>query len=486
MNRRFDIIKPLNPRNPITWFTALFLAAVIGLIVSKGIVAAAGLIILPFSIYFIIKVFENQQVGLISMLILSFIAIGLSRYIKGVPFGLTIDGVLILTYLALYAKNFHQRIDWSPAKNSLTVVAAIWFAYSLAELVNPEAVSKVAWFYAMRGVSFYFILTVPLCFILFNQRKDLRFFLRLWSVFAILATLKGMQQIYIKPDPFEQAWLNGGGYVTHILFGKLRAFSFFSDAGQFGAAQAHAGVVLGIVGWHCKDKRDRILYFIASLAGFYGMFISGTRGAIAVPFGGFLVYFLLRKNIRILLLGAFLGIAAFGFFKYTNIGNDNQHIRRMRTAFDPQDRSLQVRLENQRKLKVYMASRPFGGGIGSAGNWGLRFSPNSYLAQTPTDSWYVKIWAEMGIVGLVLHLSVLFYIIGRGAYIIGHKVKDPEIKYILIALEGGILGIMIASYGNGVLGQIPTGQLLYFSMAFIFMGERLSNETQPHELPSNQ
>jgi hypothetical protein len=39
------------------------------------------------------------------------------------------------------------------------------------------------------------------------------------------------------------------------------------------------------------------------------------------------------------------------FFKFTNIANGNAEIRRMRSAFDPNDPSLQVRLDNQKILK---------------------------------------------------------------------------------------------------------------------------------------
>jgi O-antigen ligase len=148
----------------------------------------------------------------------------------------------------------------------------------------------------------------------------------------------------------------------------------------------------------------------------------------------------------------------------------------MRTAFDPNDASLQVRLANQRKLSTYLASRPLGGGIGSAGGWGLRFSPQTFLAQTATDSWYVMIWAEQGIVGLILHLCILFYILGKSSYLIMFKIKDKELKAKMTALACGIFGIMGASYGNGVLGQMPTGILIYSSMAFLFMAPKLDEE----------
>lgn len=149
----------------------------------------------------------------------------------------------------------------------------------------------------------------------------------------------------------------------------------------------------------------------------------------------------------------------------------------MRTAFEPEDdASLQVRLENRRILKDYLKSRPFGGGIGSAGNWGKRFSPTGFLAQIATDSWYVQIWAEQGIIGLILHLVILSFIEVKSAYYIMFKIRDPVLRGKMAALLAAFTGIMGASYGNGVLGQMPTGIITYMSWVFLFISPQLDEE----------
>lgn len=441
-----------------------------------GLIAGLGIVVLPIAVAFLTIIFLYPKVGLYAIFILNFTALGINRYIPA-PWGLSIDGILILVYLSLFFMSFRKKIPWENAKSDVTLLAAIWYGYALFQLVNPEAVSRVAWFYAMRGVAFYMLLIIPLIFILFYKKKDLNVFLMIWAVFSILGTMKGIMQMMFGVDPFEQRWLDSGGAVTHILFGKLRVFSFYSDAGQFGASQGQTGVVFGILALNQKGNwKLKIFYGLTAVLGIYGMMISGTRGAIAVPVMGAALYVILRKNIKVMILGLIAGITFFGFFKYTTIGNGNYNIRRMRTAFDPNDASLLVRLENQRKLKAYMASRPFGGGIGSAGNWGQRFSPNTFLANTPTDSWYVAIWAEQGIVGLILHLFILLYIIIKSSFVVMFKIRDDWIKAQIAALACGMFGIMVASYGNGVLGQIPTGLLIYSSMAYLFLAQKLDEE----------
>ncbi len=439
---------------------------------TKGLVAGIGIIVLPIAIVYLGVLFAKPKLGILTIFILNFTILGLGRYIP-MTWGLLIDGLLFLMYLALFFKAFKIKIPWSRAQSQLTLLVTIWFGYALFQVVNPEAASFEAWFYAMRGLALYQWMIIPLLFILYNKPKDLKIFLIIWGVLSFLGTLKGVHQLIFGVDSFEQKWLDNGGALTHILFGKLRIFSFYSDAGQFGASQGHAGVVFGVLALFTKSKKFRIFCIVVALGGLYGMLISGTRGAIAVPAAGGIMFLILRKNIPILVLGAVMGIGIFVFFAHTTILNNNAEVRRMRTAFDPNDASLQVRLANQRKLAGYLSSRPFGGGIGSTGNWGQRFTPHTFLANTATDSWFVAIWADTGIVGLYLHLFILFYTLVTGAYNVMFKLKDEVLKGQIAAIVCGMFGIMGASYGNGVFGQFPTCILMYTGMAFMFMAPKM-------------
>jgi hypothetical protein len=250
-------------------------------------------------------------------------------------------------------------------------------------------------------------------------------------------------------------------------------FSFFSDAGQFGGAQAFSAVVATIYSMSQKEWKRKYFFVLVALLGFYGMIISGTRGAISVPLSGFMIFFILRKNVKVLGIGVALLAIVFIFFRFTTIGQGNDQIRRMRTAFDPNDASLQVRLDNQKILKTYLATRPFGGGIGHGGVKAQKYLPNAFLSQVATDSWYVLVWVEQGIVGLLIHLFILFYTVGKASYKVMFKIRDPLLKLKISALIAGMVGVMVASYGNAVLGGMPTGILIYISMAIMLNSEVL-------------
>lgn len=446
---------------------------------AMGLMAGFGFIIIPFIFAYIYLIFQKPVIGLYTAIALGFFILGSARYIKGVQVGLAMDGILFLTYIALIFNKFFERVDWTPAKKDVTILALIWFGYSMFEMVNPESHVFAAWLAGMRGISLYMLLIIPLTLLFIDTNRKLNYFFYMWGILSLLVTFKGIYQNVFGVDPFEKAWLDGGAAITHILFGKLRIFSFLSDAGQFGANQAYSAVVAIIVSMTQKDWRKKLFFIVVGVLGIYGMLLSGTRGSISVPLAGFTAFFVLRKNRFVMISGFFLLIAVFVFFKYTTIGQDNQQIRRMRSAFDPNDASLQVRLENQKILKVYLATRPFGGGIGHAGVKAQRYLPNAFLSNVATDSWYVLIWAEQGIVGLSIHLFILFYILGKSSFQIMFRIRDPIVKMKMAALTSGMFGIMVASYGNAVLGTMPTSMLIYTSMAIMLNSEKF--DTPPDE-----
>ena len=430
------------------------------------IIGGLAVIMLPGLIVYLYFLFRYPITGLYTAIGYGFIVLGLGKYISGIPLGTLMDAILIMTYIALFFNRFRDGIDLSPVKKDITFLSILWFGYTMFELVNPEAGSSEAWF-SGRGVSLYMLLIVPLTLLFINTNRKLDFFFYFWGAFSLLATFKGMIQHFWGVDQWERAWLNEGNYKTHILFGHLRSFSFMSDAGQFGANQAYTALVAVIFSMSLKEWKKKLFFIIVAVAGFYGLIISGTRGAISVPLAGFMTFLVLRKNLKVMLVGLTILMLVFVFLKFTSIGQGNYQIRRMRTALDPKDASFQVRLENQRRLRSYLASRPFGGGIGLGGVKAQRFRPNAFLSQVATDSWYVLIWVEQGIVGLFLHLLILFYVIGKASLKIMFRVRDPALRLKMSALASGMAGVMVASYGNAVLGQMPTCNLLYASMAIM-------------------
>ena len=451
---------------------ASLISVLLGLFFAKGqFVAIIAVFAIIFVIVFIYLFLKRPDFPLRLAFIFSFFAIGLTRYIDA-PIGLGIDFLLVLTWIAVGLKN-NKNFEWKNARNVSVLFVVCWFFYIFLQLFNPESLGTEPWFYAMRGMALYPMLMLPLIYILLNKKVDISWMIKTWFIISVLAALKAFVQKYIDCDSYEKIWLAQGGAVTHVLFGQLRAFSFYSDAGQFGAAMSHASLSAFILFTGPYAKWKKAILFVLFILFFWGYLVSGTRGAIAVFVSGFVLFLLLSKNFKLLIYGGAMIFAFYFFMAFTTIGQGNNEIRRLRTAFTAgsEDASMIVRIENQKKLKGFLADKPFGGGVGSAGDWGKRFNPDSVLANIATDSYYVRIWAETGIVGLSILLIFFIYFILRGSYIIW-LLKDANLRNKLLALYCGVFGIMVASYSNSVFSQFPTSLICYTSMCFIFLAEK--------------
>ena len=446
-----------------------------GIAVGKyGLLAGFGLIGLPLGLLFVGWMFSSPQVGIVSSILIAFFATGLARYVDG-PWGLMLDFALLIGWISLLFQKF-QHTDWTPLRHGLMTVTLVWFGYVVVELINPESNGLECWFYAMRTAGFYQLLSFGLVLMWWREVRYLDFFLFLLALLSLLGALWGLkQQSFIDAAEFKWLYVDGNAQ-THVLFGVLRVFSFYSDAGQFGGSQAMASLCCFLLAT-CGDmpKSQRIFYGIVAGFCFIGFSISGTRGAIAVFAGGGVMYLILSKNLKVLVLGGSVMVTAFVFLKYTKGFQSVEQVRRMRTSLNAEDPSMMVRYDNQRKFGNYLATRPIGGGIGAAGFWGLRFGPYRLLAQIPTDSYYVRVWAETGIIGICLHLFMFGYFMGRGGNIIWN-LRDPVIKIKTTALYCSMSGVMLASYSNQVFSQQPTSILMGMGIPLIMLAPLFERE----------
>lgn len=460
-----------NKLKEIWLIPALFFAVAFGwLIATKGMSIGILLILIPFIVGFVSLIFLKPRIGLIVFMVYCFIQPTLGKHIEGPQFGLGQDGLLLLIWLGIF---FHRssRFRFRHLNNDLVWLAVVWFGLTVLQIGNPERPSILGWVYEMRSSTLYWILSIPLTYFLLNKKKDVDLFLNIIIILSLIGALYGAKQLFIGVDEAENRWLEAGAKKTHILFGKLRVFSYYAEAGQFGASQAQLAIMCIILAVGPHSQKMKIWYGIAGLVIFYGMLISGTRGAMAALVGGGFMFLVLSKQVRILILGGIVGIGFLGVLKYTSIGSGNDQIQRLRTSLDPEDPSLKVRLFNQKILKDYLATKPFGTGVGTIGQWGTTYNADKYISTIPPDSLYVKIWAMYGIIGFILWFGIMLYITGKSAGIIW-KTRDPVLRNKLMSLCGGATGILLCSYGNEVLNAMPSSMIVYISWTLIWLSPR--------------
>ncbi|AHF14155.1 hypothetical protein NIASO_01000 [Niabella soli DSM 19437] len=432
---------------------------------------APVLVLVSFA--FLVALFREPMVGLIATIAYCFLLGIPAREIGGVSYGMGIELLLLLTLLSVW---YHApRYNFSGLRSELMALMLIWFIISVLEVMNPSGASVRGWLQEIRGAALYPLLITGLGTILLTKKKYVTVFVGLIVTLSVIAALNGVKQKQIGPSRGEQAFLDNGGAVTHILGGQLRVFSFYQDAGQFGASMAVFVIIALVLAVGIKQFRKRLYYFLCVPLFGYAMLISGTRGSFFALVAAAAFALLLTKNFKALLIGSILLGGFVGFLKFTTIGNANYGIYRLRTAVDPQDASLNLRFFNQQRLAQYLQSRPLGGGLGVIGAFGHEYNQGQFLATIEPDSYWVKVWAMYGIVGFTLWFCIIMYLLGKCCGIIW-KARDPDLKVKLIALGAGIAGVFLCSYGNEVINNMPSSIMVNLSFAIIFNSPRMSDE----------
>jgi len=465
----------------ILWFL-LFLFVTLRM----GYVTGITVSLIPLIIVIFIVFVQNPYWAFVLLFIANFTLSGLSRYVQAISPGITMDLIIAVTIVTLVMNVMtkNSKLKFSNAFNGLTLLAFIWFLYCIFQLLNPNSSSIIAWVTGVRGLGGYFVIIVVFTSIFLDKLSKIRQFLLLWAVLSLFAVLKAYIQKTYGFDSVELRWLFvEGGNNTHVLYYGIRYFSFFTDAGNFGTGMAFYGIVFGIYSLYAKDFKSKFFFFITSLACAYGMIISGTRGSLAVPFAAFTLFAVLSKKSNLLIITLASVFFAFIFLNYTTYGQGNTYVRRMRSAFNSNDPSLLIRLENQKKLRTYMWNKPFGVGIGMSTTSNIvNYKPDPFVSKIPSDSWYVRVWMETGIVGLAIHLTILIFIVAYGSFLVLFKLKNKELKGLITAFVCGLSGVYVAAYSLEIIGQFPTSFIMFICMALIFRSKFIDKKLETGNL----
>ncbi|HMR42921.1 MAG TPA: O-antigen ligase family protein, partial [Saprospiraceae bacterium] len=227
---------------------------------------------------------------------------------------------------------------------------------------------------------------------------------------------------------------------------------------------AYGGILCVILATGPFKSWKKIALVVAGLTMFWTMAYTGTRTAyVLVPIGLFL-FAMLTLTRNVLIAAAFFLLTGTAFMMKST---SNPLIFRIQSAFRvTEDESMQVRFENQKFIQPFIRSHPIGAGLGSTGVWGKRFTPDSWLANFPHDSGFVRIAVEQGWIGLIIYLAMLFVAMQQALYYY-LRVKDPTIKIMYLGILAVIFLLTVASYPQEIIVHLPSSLIFYIFLAAI-------------------
>ena len=376
---------------------------------------------------------------------------------------------------------------WGRTKNIMILAISIWCGFCTLELLNDTCdigINIGAWYTGARMLGFQlFYISLVYCLYI-TSHKTLIQYLFLWATLALFAVFWVYKQKYIGLTPSENAWLYyGAGNRTHLLQAGtlIRYWSIFSDAANFGIGMASTGVAFVIFGITAKIRWLKFIFTIVGAACIWAMFPSGTRTAIACLMAGFMAYIFLSKSFKIAIPFTII-FAVFAFILvFTKIGDGNQQIRRMRSAFDKKDASANVRSMNQAVMKKYLKDAPWGIGVGMGREQVPANNKYSLMSTIAPDSEYVFIWIHTGIIGITIFLITTAMILIGACWIVFFKLKSSSLRGIGAGFCCAFVSQQLGAYGNQVLMQFPNGLVFYGGISIVFILPYIENEWIEYE-----
>ncbi len=433
-------------------------------IASVGLIAAAGVIGFFILAPIVASILWNREVAIYLVLLLAFFISVPNRLVEGVPMGIALDVLIVGSMIGLLYKCILDN-DWRLFTTPMTVAILLWAGMNLFEVVNPGAASRAAWFYVIRPAVEYMMLFF-LTYSALDTPKKLNRFLFIILGLSIFSACWGIKQTTSGYFQWELNYVMSHD-IVHLVFnyGRWRAIGSIGSPSQFGMIMAFVSMLSIALFTAYKGWLVRSFLLVSIITTLLAMVYSGTRTAYIIVPVFYFVWVILSRNKKlyfsILFAAGLMTIVA-------TMPTNNYHIQRIQSMFKgSEDASYQTRDRNRKLIMPWIAAHPIGGGLGSTGVWGQRFSPGTFLANFPPDSGLVRVSVELGWIGLLFFLNVYYNVLVKGS-LLYWKMKNAKYKSIVAGMIAGISPLLIAEWGQEVVGVFPLSLLFWMFVAILF------------------
>ena len=449
----------------------LFLLAIYQFI-TAGFNAYAIICIIPLLVLGAIAVFKWRMSAFWLLIFINYFVQWKEVPPSGLPMSLPSE-MLQLLLLGIAIIDARQTPHFERCANLMFYALTIWCGFCTLEVLNDTCglgINVGAWYTGARMLAFQVMYIFLVFSIYISSPEILMRYLKVWACLSLFSALWTFKQQYIGFTTAEAHFLQGSR--THIIQGGtlIRYFSTFSDASNY--------LIFGIT---TKFNKLRWFFLIVGVLMIIAMFASGTRTAIFCMAGGFVVFLFLSKSVKIIVPSAIIGSFFFFILAFTNIGQGNQQIRRMRSAFNRNDASTNVRSINQETMRKYMQDAPWGIGLGMGYDNVPANNKYNRMATIASDSEYVFIWLRTGRIGITTFIITMLIMLGGACRIVLFKLKNPT----LIGIGGGLcsafVAIQLGGYANQVLMQFPNCLIFYGGLTIVFILPYLEPEWIKYE-----
>ena len=455
------------------WFGCILLGLIavgFGLVLAKQVDLGFILVGVVLALCVALPVMASGMTALYFILYYNFFIYVVPRLLDSdvIKVGVGFDALLVCGMLGFLLRREHLK----PAsvqlfKTPVMTLTLVLYVYTVIELFNPLAHSFEGWYDTFRRTTEYFVLLFLAYHVLSTWKRIDRFLYALfWGAF--LVGLYGCIQQWHGLFNYEmvQVLKVKAGTASIYFGGQIRKFATMPSPTAFGMDMAGTATIFIILGLNEARKGRRWLYLLGSIPMILGMTYSGTRTSTIMLLAGLGLYGLLhldKKQTRIYAaLGVFILLVAIKIPYY-----GNATLNRFRSSFEGKnDDSYLVREVNRKRVQPYILTHPIGGGLGTTNNTGMKWNPGHYLAGVQTDNGHLKTALEMGWVGLLISLSLLFVVLKSGVHEF-FRTKDPWQKGVIAACTGSLFAFTLGDLAQEGLGEITNVAVFYPCIAIL-------------------
>ena len=406
----------------------------------------------------------------------------LSNSATPIPTGLIPEYLAYLAMLGVLTKQqLRKEINTKFWTNAITVWMLVLVGFYIIQLGNPSGKSVFGWFnFFRKQVSFVAFFYISYCFL--NSRKMIVQFTWFWVILSTINALHACQQQWLGFAHYEQVWLMADEkrYALFVNFGFIRRFGLLSDPAAAGILYSCSCVMMIVLALRSTKTWQKVLFWILTAIHFMASSYTGTRTGTLMIVAGMVFYVVLNLYEKKTMLFA-------GVFGFMIIGllvapiYDNMIINRLRSTFEgSKDPSAMARDMNRKLVQPYAYRHPIGGGLNSSGNMGQFYHPGHPMSIIPPDSGFMQTMMEQGPIGLALLLLFYFAILRTGirSY---YRLRDPELKALLLCHFVSIFTLMVAQFSQLAIGQYPSVLYFYSVLALLIKMPQYDDNAYPSQ-----
>lgn len=451
---------------------------------NSGVNGMAMILAIPVSIVLIYSAFSYRMFSFWTLFIINYFVMFLSKEGK-MPLPASLPNELLELVLIAIAIIDLKETKFENCANLMLVAVLGWCTFCIIEILNDTCglgINVNAWFTGVRLMAFQLLYPVIVFTLYINTPQRLHQIYKAWAFCALFAVFWCWKQINIGWDAAEMNWLFAQDHARqHIVNGIVRYFGTFTDAANFGIHMACASVSFFIIAITNKVKKHKIFFGIVGTLTTWAMFQSGTRTAIFCMMAGFMVFLVLSKSTKIIVPVSIVFGLFIGMLMFTNIGEGNNQIRRMRSAFNPEDASANVRDINKAAISKYMKDAPWGIGIGIFEKDIPAWNKFKIVSGIPPDSEYVFIWVRTGWIGVSWFAICNLIILWGACSVVFFKIKNRSLMGMGAAWCASFAALHLGGYANQILMQFPNIVVFYGGLATVFLMPSIEKEFEAYE-----